>query len=274
MIELSRVSFNYKTGRGESIPALNNVNCKLEDGEFLAVLGSNGSGKSTLAKHLNGLLVPDEGRVIVDGRETTDRDHLWEIRRSVGLLFSNPDSQLVSALLEEEVAFGPENLGLPREEIKRRVTEALQQVGLEGYLDHDSHSLSGGQKQFLAIAGILAMEPRYLVLDEPTSMLDPRGAREILALISRISRERGVGILYITHRAEEVVDADRIILLSQGQIVLEGVPEEFFRASETLEQAGIAVPPVTQLAERLVNAGLTLKLPQLSVEGMIQCLLY
>lgn len=273
MITVSDVSFSYPIPRGEAICALDHVSLELKPGEFLAVIGPNGSGKSTLAKTLNGLLVPTQGRVVVDDRDSRDPEQTWAIRRLVGLVLSNPDNQLISNLVEEEVAFGPENLRLPPEEIHQRVLRALRAVRLQDHLKRDPNFLSGGQKQRLAIASVLAIQPRYLVLDEPTSMLDPTGQREILGLVSRLHREEGVGVAYITHRVEEAALADRVILLSGGTVVREGPPGEFFADADFVEKMGIALPPITELAQRLAEVGVPVRLPQLSAEEMAECLL-
>ncbi|HEY8449552.1 MAG TPA: energy-coupling factor transporter ATPase, partial [Bacillota bacterium] len=245
----------YDPGARE-VWALRDVNLSVRRGEFVAVVGANGSGKSTLARHLNALLLPTTGRVEVAGFDTSDPAHLWEIRRRVGMVFQNPDNQLVATTVEEDVAFGPENLGLPREEIARRVDEALRLVRLEAFRRHAPHRLSGGQKQRVAIAGILAMRPDIIVMDEPTAMLDPRGREEVVATAWRLCRGEGITVVYVTHFMEEAVRADRIVVLAEGRVQAEGAPTEVFARRELLRSAGLELPGVVELAERLRQRGL------------------
>ncbi len=252
MIEVKGVGFNYL---GQELPVLQNFNLEIRPGEFLALLGRNGSGKSTLTKLLNGLLKPTSGDVVVDGLNTCDQRHLSTIRQRVGLLFSNPDNQLVASVVEEDVAFGPENLGLPSKEIHDRVNWALSVVGMEDYLKQPPHLLSGGQKQRVAIAGILALKPSYMVLDEPTSMLDPQGRDEVLKTLIRLNREEGTAIVLVSHFAEEATVADRVIILEQGKIVSMGSPLEVLTRADDLNTLGLEAPEVVLLAEELKKRG-------------------
>jgi len=268
LIELDRVSFAYQNGR----TILNNISGTVRRGEFIAVIGPNGSGKSTLARHFNALLRPLAGRVTVDGMDTSDPSLCWEIRRRVGMVFQNPDNQLVAALVEEDVAFGPENLGLPSAEIRRRVNEALALAGLSGYGKRAPHTLSGGQKQRLAIAGALAMRPSCLVLDEPTAMLDPVGRREVLSILHRLNREEGLTVILITHNMEEAVLAHRIWVLVDGRLEMQGAPEQVFAARERLRDCKLALPAAAELAWRLRAAGFPLPSGVLSVGDLAACL--
>lgn len=270
MIKVENLVHLYKEGTEQETRALDNVNLEIKQGEFVVIIGHNGSGKSTLAKHFNGLLLPSSGRVLVNGQDTKDRDKIWEIRRRVGMVFQNPDNQLVATIVEEDVAFGPENLGIPSGEIRRRVDEALKLVGMYDYRQHAPHLLSGGQKQRVAIAGVLAMQPRCLVLDEPTAMLDPRGRREVMDTVRRLNREEGITVIFITHFMEEAVYADRVIVLGDGEIIFQGTPEETFRQSSLLRNHGLDVPPVAELAEELRAAGLAVPDSVLTVEEMVE----
>jgi energy-coupling factor transport system ATP-binding protein len=229
-----------------AVAALRGVSFVLREGEFVVLLGRNGSGKSTLAKHCNGLLVPRKGRVCVDGMDTRDESVLWEIRRRVGLVFQNPDNQLIATTVEEDVAFGPENLGLPPSEIRKRVDEALARVGMSEYRKREPHTLSGGQKQRVAIAGVLAMHPKYLVLDEATAMLDPEGREELLQLLRELRKD--VGILHITHNVEEALLADRVMVIDNGEIVAEGSPREVFLVGKDIEKWGLELPQIVEVA--------------------------
>lgn len=259
-IEIENLVHRYE-GRDESEPpALKGVNISVEEGEFLAIVGTNGSGKSTLAKHLNAILLPTAGRVTVDGRNTADPAELWEIRKTVGMVFQNPDNQIIAAIVEDDVAFGPENLGVPPEEIRQRVKEALASVRMEKYRDFAPHLLSGGQKQRIAIAGALAMQTRCLVLDEPTSMLDPVGRRSLMETVKRLHREQGITVILITHFMEEAIGADRVIVLSKGQAVMEGTPREVYCREQEMKSLGLEVPLAAEVAARLRRNGL--KLPE------------
>jgi len=260
----------YQLDGDGRIEALRGINLTVHRGEFVALIGPNGSGKSTLARHLNGLLLPSSGAVWVDGLLTSDPRNLWRIRQKVGMVFQNPDNQLVATTVEEDVAFGPENLGIPPREIRRRVDEALATVGLLGYRLHPPHRLSGGQKQLVAIAGALAMRPECLVLDEPTSMLDPPGRRQVLSTLHRLNAEEGLTILLITQSMAEAATTQRIIVLDDGRIVLEGPPEEVFAQVERLRALRLDVPPVAAIAHELRRRGMPLPGVILSVEEMVR----
>lgn len=272
IIRLQDVQFEYLSFEGEEIAALNGVTLDIQKGEFVVIIGHNGSGKSTLAKHLNALLRPSGGVVWIKGMDTRDEDKLWEIRQTAGMVFQNPDNQLVATIVEEDVAFGPENLGLPPEEIRRRVDEALKAVGMEEYAQAAPHYLSGGQKQRVAIAGILAMKPEIIVLDEPTAMLDPVGRREVMETVKYLNRHEGITVVHITHYMEEAVDADRVIVMEQGKIVLQGTPRQVFSQVEVLKEIGLDVPQVTELAYRLKAEGLDIPLDVLKVEEMVEAI--
>jgi len=233
------------------------------------VLGRNGSGKSTLAKHVNALLTPTSGQVLVAGLDTSVPENVWEIRQKVGMVFQNPDNQLVATTVEEDVAFGPENLGIPPAEIQRRVTEALEAVGMLQYRLHPPHRLSGGQKQRVAIAGIVSMRPKCIVLDEPTAMLDPAGRREVMETIHRLNKEEGITVLHITHHMDEVIGADRVLVMDQGRIVLEGTPREVFSQGELLRELHLDVPQITDLAQRLASRGVSIPSGILTVNEMV-----
>lgn len=272
IIRLQDVQFEYLSFEGEEIAALNGVTLDIQKGEFVVIIGHNGSGKSTLAKHLNALLRPSSGVVWIKGMDTRDEDKLWEIRQTAGMVFQNPDNQLVATVVEEDVAFGPENLGLPPEEIQRRVAEALKAVGMQEYAQAAPHYLSGGQKQRVAIAGILAMKPEIIVLDEPTAMLDPVGRREVMETVKYLNKHEGITVVHITHYMEEAVDADRVIVMEQGKIVLQGTPQEVFSQVEVLKEIGLDVPQVTELAYKLRAEGLDVPLNVLKVEEMVDAI--
>ena len=254
MIEVKELVYEYENQK----QALKRVSLTVREGEFLVILGHNGSGKSTLAKQLNGLLLPAGGQVLVDGLDTQNPEDFWTIRQRVGMVFQNPDNQLIATSVEEDVAFGPENLGVEPPLIRRRVEEALASVEMGEYKERAVHLLSGGQKQRVAIAGVMAMRPKYLVLDEPTAMLDPRGRREVMAAVHKLNRNEGVTIIHITHIMEEAVEADRIIVMEGGQKVMEGTPKEIFRQVEELKRYRLDVPAMADLAYRLRKAGISL----------------
>lgn len=262
MIEVDNITFRYDTGEGGAgefaRAAVSDVSLTVKDGEMLAIVGHNGSGKSTLAKHLNGLLLPTEGKVIVDGMDTADETKILDIRRRVGLVFQNPDNQLVTTVVEEDVGFGPENLGIAPKEIRARVDAALGEVGMSEYAEKASHALSGGQKQRIAIAGMLAMKPEVLVLDEATAMLDPAGRAEILSIVSRLHREHGMTVVMITQYMEETTGCDRVIVMDGGRILMEGTPREVFARSEELRAVGLDVPEAVRMAGMLREGGMTL----------------
>ncbi len=257
IIKVEDVTFSYS--EEENAPrTLEHFHISIERGSFTAILGHNGSGKSTLAKLFNGLNRPQEGRVLVDGMDTADEGLDISVHQKVGMVFQNPDNQLVATVVEEDVAFGPENLGLPPEEIRRRVEEALRTVGMYEYKDHAPHKLSGGQKQRVAIAGIIAMEPDCIVLDEPTAMLDPRGRRDVIETIHRLNREKGITIILITHYMDEAAGADRVVVMDKGKILLDGTPREVFSQVETVKATGLDLPQPTELFYRLRKKGVDL----------------
>ncbi|MGM9671615.1 MAG: energy-coupling factor transporter ATPase [Oscillospiraceae bacterium] len=263
IIKIEHLSYTYP---GETEPSLKDLNLEIGTGTFVAVLGHNGSGKSTLAKHLNAILLPTEGRVLVDGIDTADEQQLLRVRGTVGMVFQNPDNQIVANVVEDDVAFAPENLGVPPEEIRRRVDAALKQVGMYEFRMHAPHLLSGGQKQRVAIAGVIAMEPKCIVLDEPTAMLDPAGRREVVETVTRLCREKGITVVLITHHMNECIGADRVIVMSNGVIVADGAPKDVFRQSALLRREGLTVPVTTELLEQLSAAGMELPLDALTVD--------
>ena len=244
----------------------------MEKGEFLVILGHNGSGKSTIAKHMNALLIPSEGTVIVDGLDTLDHKNLWEIRSKAGMVFQNPDNQLVATIVEEDVAFGPENLGVPPKEIRKRVDESLKKVGMYEYRRHAPHLLSGGQKQRIAIAGILAMKPQCIIFDEPTAMLDPSGRKEVLENIKEINKNYGITIVLITHYMDEAAQADRVIVMDEGKIILEGKPRDVFSNVQKMKEIGLDVPQVTELCYELQNNGISIDTNILNVDEMVNAI--
>ena len=253
LIEIVNVGFQYV---GAEKVALKNISLSIQKGEVVAIVGHNGSGKSTLCKMLNALLLPAEGTVTVDGMDTRDENNLLEIRRRVGMVFQNPDNQLVTTIVEEDVGFGPENLGVPPAEIRARVDAALNEVEMSEYAEKASHALSGGQKQRVAIAGLLAMQPEVLVLDEATAMLDPRGREEVLSTVRKLNRERGMTVVMITQFMEEALDADRVFVLSEGRLVMEGTPKEVFNERALLEESRLESPAFVKLRDELIAAGL------------------
>lgn len=273
-LQAEHVSFFYDaTEEGEPAEqVLRDVSMGIRKGEFVALLGHNGSGKSTMAKHFNALLLPSGGKVYVDGMDTVNEDLKYEIRRRVGLVLQNPDNQLVASIVEEDVAFGPENLGVPPAEIRQRVDAALAAVGMSDYAQNSAHKLSGGQKQRVAIAGIIAMQPDCIVLDEPTAMLDPRGRTEVMETIRTLNRERGITIVLITHYMDEAVQADRVIVMDSGEILLEGAPRKVFSNVELLRQHGLDVPQATELLYRLQKAGCTVPEGVLNEEECVAAL--
>ena len=266
-----RFSYPSQSG-GAPITVFENLNLQIDEGSFVAVLGRNGCGKSTLAKQFNAGLLPEGGSVRVFGMDTANEELLLEIRRTVGMVFQNPDNQMVANVVEEDVAFAPENLGVPTEEIRRRVDEALKLVGMYEYRTHAPHLLSGGQKQRVAIAGVIAMRPRCIVLDEPTAMLDPHGRQEVLATIERLNRENGITVVLITHHMTEAIRADRVIVMEEGKLLADGTPKQVFSQVELLKSAGLTVPVTTELLFELRKAGFELPLDALSVEECAQAL--
>ena len=268
IIETKDLTFSYPADEGEEpVPALRGVDLAIERGSFVVVLGHNGSGKSTLAKTFNGVLLPTGGHVYVDGMDTADEDKLLAIRRTVGMVFQNPDNQIVANVVEEDVAFAPENLGVPTEEIRRRVDEALRLVDMSAFVRHAPHLLSGGQKQRIAIAGVIAMEPACIVLDEATAMLDPVGRREGLTAVHRLNRERGTTVVLITHHMNEAEDADRVIVMDDGRVAMDGTPREIFTRVEELRAMGLTVPDTVDLLDRLRRDGWDVPLDALTAEA-------
>ena len=258
IIEAEKVSFRYEEEDTTRL-VLKEVSLEIPAGQFLAILGHNGSGKSTLAKHFNAILLPMGGRVLVEGMDTREEEHLYDIRQRVGMVFQNPDNQIVATIVEEDVAFALENNGVEPAEIRRRVDEALKAVGMYEYREHAPHLLSGGQKQRVAIAGIIAMRPRCIVLDEPTAMLDPKGRREVLATIHRLNKEEGITVALITHYMDEAAQADRVVVMDEGVILLDGSPRQVFSQVETLKNVGLDVPQTTELVHELRAAGWKLR---------------
>ena len=272
IIHAEDVRFSYVTAEGVAPIVLDGVSLSIEEGSFVAVLGHNGSGKSTLAKHFNSILLPTGGRVYVDGMDTADEELLLAIRRTVGMVFQNPDNQIVANVVEEDVAFAPENLGVPPDEIRRRVDDALKAVGMYEFREHAPHLLSGGQKQRIAIAGVIAMQPRCIVLDEPTAMLDPIGRADVLRTIKALNRQRGVTVVLITHHMDEAAQADRLVVMAKGRVIADGAPKEIFQDVEGLKAVGLTVPETTQLLWELRQEGLDVPLDALSDEECAQAL--
>jgi energy-coupling factor transport system ATP-binding protein len=270
IVEISGLTHNYEGDA--TVLALSGIDVSINAGEFVAVIGRNGSGKSTLAKHLNAILLPDEGRVLINGMDTRDEALLWLIRQSAGMVFQNPDNQIVATVVEEDVAFGPENLGVPTPDIHTRVDESLRQVDMLEYRGHAPHLLSGGQKQRVAIAGILAMRPDMIVLDEATAMLDPVGREEVMGTLIRLNREEGMTVIIITHHMDEAVRADRVLVLDEGRIVLQGTPTEVFAQYEILQRLGLDVPTAARLARELRDAGVVLPAGILTVDQLVGAL--
>ena len=269
MIKIHDVKFEYNKETAAEIRALRGIDAVINKGEFVAVLGHNGCGKSTLAKHLNALLIPTEGEVIIDDMKTDDFDNLWEIRKRCGMVFQNPDNQMVATVIEEEVAFGPENIGIPPDEIRKRVDMALEAVGIgTDRARASSNLLSGGQKQRLAIAGIIAMHPQYIILDESTSMLDPKGREDVLKTVHKLNKEDGITVIYITHSMEEAVEADRIIVMEMGKVVFQGTPREVFSRVKEMKELRLDVPPMTELAYSLDEKGIDIPVDILTIDEM------
>ena len=263
IIKTEKLVYTYE---GAETPTLRGLDLEIEEGTFVAVLGHNGSGKSTFAKHLNGILLPTGGKVWINGMDSMDEEKLLEIRRTVGMVFQNPDNQIVANVVEDDVAFGPENMGVPSEEIRQRVDEALKDVGMFDYRTHAPHLLSGGQKQRVAIAGIVAMRPRCIVLDEPTAMLDPAGRLEVLETVHRLNRELGITVVLITHHMDECIEADRLIVMSDGEIIADGTPREVFPQVELMRSSGLDVPATVGLLYELKKLGYDVPLDALTVE--------
>ena len=272
ILRTENLTFRYTTEEGAAPTVLDGVSLSIRPGEFVAVLGHNGSGKSTLAKHFNAILLPTAGKVYVDGMDTCDEDRLLDIRRRVGMVFQNPDNQIVASVVEEDVAFGPENLGVPSAEIRLRVDEALTVVGMTDYARHAPHLLSGGQKQRVAIAGVLAMRPECIVLDEPTAMLDPVGRKEVLDTVRRLNRENGITVVLITHHMDEAAQADRLIVMHDGHIMADGRPEQVFQNVDGLRSLGLEVPEPVALLYELRQSGVDVPLTALTVDACAEVL--
>ena len=278
IIEVKNLEFEYPITDDEGNvvggnKVLKNINLEIPKGQFLAVLGHNGSGKSTLAKHFNGILLGNSGKVYVNGIDTADDDKIYEVRQTIGMVFQNPDNQLVATIVEEDVAFAPENLGLPPEQIRERVDEALNAVDMYKYRLHSAHQLSGGQKQRIAIAGVIAMRPDCIVLDEPTAMLDPKGRKSIMKTIKRLNSEFGITIVLITHYMDEAAQAERVVVMDEGRIILDGIPKKIFSQVDKLTEVGLDVPQVTQLAYELKKEGIDISLEVLTEEDCFNELL-
>lgn len=256
----------------ESIRALNGTSIQIEEGEFVVILGHNGSGKSTFAKHLNGILSPKEGTLFVCGIDALDKEKTWDIRKEVGMVFQNPDNQIVATIIEEDVAFGPENLGVEPAEIRKRVDEALETVGMTEYMKDSPNKLSGGQKQRIAIAGVIAMKPRCIVFDESTAMLDPIGRKQVMATMEKLNKEYGITIIHITHYMQEAILADRIIVMDQGEVIMEGTPRQVFKQVKKLKEIGLDVPDTTYLAYLLHEAGFHISSELLTVEEVTEAI--
>lgn len=277
MIQTEKLVFEYEKRDEDGnvvgmSRAIDEVDIEIKEGQFIAILGHNGSGKSTLAKHMNAILVPTAGTMWVDGRNTKEPEELWNVRQSAGMVFQNPDNQIIGTVVEEDVGFGPENLGVPTDEIWQRVEESLKAVGMISYRHHSPNKLSGGQKQRVAIAGVVAMEPKCIVLDEPTAMLDPVGRKEVLKTVQRLRRQKKVTVILITHYMEEVIDADRIYVMDHGHVVMEGTPRDVFSRVEELKSYRLDVPQVTVLADELRKRGLAIPRGILRKEELVEYL--
>lgn len=272
MIEIKDLYFSYENEGENKNPrnVINGVNLNIKEGEFVALLGHNGSGKSTLAKLINALFIPKKGQVLVDGFDTKDDKSVWDIRSRAGMVFQNPDNQLVATVVEDDVAFGPENLGIESSEIRKRVDKALESVNMEAFKKNSPHLLSGGQKQRVAIAGILAMSPTYIILDEPTAMLDPSGRKEVMDTVLKLNKEQGKTIILITHYMDEAAMADRLIIMEEGSIILQGKPREVFSHVDEIKNIGLDVPQVTELAFDLKKQGFNIKNDVLTVEELVE----
>lgn len=270
IIKVENVSYDYRRFEEEKLPAVRGVSFEIEEGEFVVIGGANGSGKSTLAKMLNGLLKPTCGKIEVLGMDVSNEENVFEIRRNVGIVFQNPDNQTVASIVEDDVAFGPENLGVPREEIVSRVQWALKAVGMEEYAKSTPFKMSGGQKQRIAIAGILAMKPKIIVLDEATSMLDPNGRKEVMSVLKKLNEEENMTVIHITHHMEEAADADRILVMDGGKLVMDGTPREVFADGEKLKEHALSLPVAAELADMLRKAGLPVRESVLSEDELLE----
>lgn len=277
IIRASKLGFDYfkydDEGNAEEVSrAIDGVNLDVEAGQFVAILGHNGSGKSTLAKHINALLVPTEGTLWVDDMDTAESEDLWKIRQKAGMVFQNPDNQIIGTVVEEDVGFGPENMGVPTDDIWKRVDESLEAVGMISYRHHSPNKLSGGQKQRVAIAGVMAMRPKCIVMDEPTAMLDPNGRKEVLRAVRELNQKEGVTVILITHYMEEVVFADKVYVMDSGRVVMQGTPREIFSQVETLQRYRLDVPQVTLLAYELKKSGVDIPEGILTIDELVDML--
>ena len=268
IIEVNNVSFEYITDEN-TLKAIDNLDLQVKEGEFVAIIGHNGSGKSTLSKNLNAILFPTEGNILKNKMDTREEDKLWDIRQTAGMVFQNPDNQIVATVVEEDVAFGPENLGIEPKEIRKRVDEALANVGMSEFAKKAPHLLSGGQKQRIAIAGIIAMKPRCIIMDEPTAMLDPRGRKEVMDTVYRLNKEDKITVIHITHFMEEAVNADRVCVMEDGKLIMQGKPREIFKQVDKLKKLGLDVPQMTELAYELRNENIDIEDDILTVEEMV-----
>ena len=273
MIKAEHLTFCYPDEPADHPPVLDDINLEIEAGSFVAILGHNGSGKSTFAKQVNGILLPTDGTVWISGMNTADDAHIWDIRKTAGMVFQNPDNQIIGNIVEEDVGFGPENLGVPTDEIWRRVDQSLEAVGMTAYRLKSPNKLSGGQKQRVAIAGVMAMRPQCIILDEPTAMLDPNGRREVIATLHELNRQEKITVLLITHYMEEVIDADRVIVMDDGKLVMDGTPREIFSRVKELKEYRLDVPQVTELAYELKQAGVDLPDGILTMDELMEKLL-
>lgn len=272
-IEVKDLVYRYSKEQGDDnlCPAIDHVSIEIKRGEYIAIAGSNGSGKSTLARCLNGLLLPTEGEILVDGMDTNDDDLIWDIRKKIGMVFQNPDNQIVSSMVEDEVAFGPENIGIENPELRKRVDNALKSVGMYEYRNREAHKLSGGQKQRIAIAGAVAMRPDCIVFDEPTAMLDPKGRSQVMKVIRELN-DQGITIILITHFMEEVAEADRVLVMKSGKLLADSVPEDVFADSNLIESAGLEIPAAVLLRNELIENGISLSHEVINKDDLVDAL--
>ncbi|HBE9877958.1 TPA: energy-coupling factor transporter ATPase [Clostridioides difficile] len=268
IVKVNNISFEYITDEAK-LKAIDNLSLDVKKGEFVAIIGHNGSGKSTLSKNLNAILMPTEGNILIDGMNTKEEERLWDIRQTAGMVFQNPDNQIVATIVEEDVAFGPENLGIEPKEIRRIVEESLKSVGMYDLRDRQPHLLSGGQKQRVAIAGIIAMRPKCIIFDEATAMLDPSGRKEVMKTIKRLNKEENITVIHITHFMEEAVEADRVVVMEKGKKILEGTPREVFSKIKLLKEIGLDVPCMTELSSLLIEEGINISGDILTVDEMV-----
>ena len=268
IVKVNNISFEYITDEAK-LKAIDNLSLDVKKGEFVAIIGHNGSGKSTLSKNLNAILMPTEGNILIDDMDTKEEERLWDIRQTAGMVFQNPDNQIVATIVEEDVAFGPENLGIEPKEIRRIVEESLKSVGMYDLRDRQPHLLSGGQKQRVAIAGIIAMRPKCIIFDEATAMLDPSGRKEVMKTIKRLNKEENITVIHITHFMEEAVEADTVVVMEKGKKILEGTPREVFSKIKMLKEIGLDVPCMTELSSLLIEEGINISSDILTVDEMV-----